>query len=74
MFIRSKKQSHQSGWAGAIAGTMLGSFVVERLCLSYKLLALPAQLSTSQCSAFQRPARQNGSITALVTALWKVLF
>lgn len=73
-FIRSKKQSHQSGWAGAIADTSLGSFIVEQLCLSYKLLVHPDQLSTSQLSAFQGPAHQNWSITALVTALWKVLF
>lgn len=73
-FIRSKKQSHPSGWAGAIANTSPGSFAVERLCFSYKLLVLPAQLPTSQFSAFQGPTLQNGSITALVTALWKVLF
>lgn len=74
VFIRSKRQSQQSGWAGTIADTSLGSLVVERLGLSYKLLVLPAQLSTSQLNAFQGPAHQNGSIAALVTALWKVLF
>lgn len=40
-FIISKKQSHQSGWAGAIADTSPVSFVMERLCLSYKLFVLP---------------------------------
>lgn len=32
MFIRSKKQLHQSGWDGATADTSLDSFVVEQLC------------------------------------------
>lgn len=70
----AKKRSHQPGWAGAIADTLLGSLVVEQLCLSYKLLVLPAQLSASQLSAFRGPAHQNGWVSAQVTALWKVLF
>lgn len=65
--IRSKKQFHQSGQDGATADTSLDSVVVKQLC--YKLFVLLAQLSTSQLSALQGPARQNGSITALVTAL-----
>jgi len=60
VLIRSKKQSHQSGWAGAIAETSLGSFIMEQLCLPCKLLVLPAQLSASQLSAFQGPAHQKG--------------
>lgn len=71
-FIRSKKQFHQSGQDGATADTSLDSAVVEQLC--YKLFVLPAQLSTSQLSALRGPARQNGSITALVTALWIFFF
>lgn len=74
-FIRSKKQSYQPGWAGAIADTLLGSFVAEQLCLSYKLLVLPAQLFLLPSPVLsQGPAHQNVLITALVTALWKVLF
>lgn len=70
-FTRSKKQFHQSGWDAATADGLICSGAA---LLLYQLFVLPAQLSTSQLSAFQGPACQNGSITALVTALWTVLF